>query len=665
MKRIFAILLFLGFGRLLHAQQLSIDSLRLAYSKAKADTSRTDILWDMANTFIENHPDSSLFIAEQALLLSRKTGYTIGELRSLKQIAEAYQAMGNYPIALQYYMDRLQMDEKNPDAERETATLLSVANLYQLTGDYTQALVYAKKGYDLINKYKLEDYRWYSYMFFGDTYEKMDDVPNAKYYNKKAFDLALQQHDSAWIGMCLNNTGNTYAKGQLYDSALHYYYSGIPFLKWSDNESFLCESYLGISSVLFKTGHTANAIVNAKKALELAQSGNFSKKYLLACQLLADIYKNNGHLDSAYIYLHSSVIMKDSLYNMDKIKQFQALGFNETMRKEQNKNAQKDFEAKIKIYSLIGGMVVVMVVAFILYRNNKQKQSANTLLKEQKQEIESTLKELRSAQSQLIQAEKMASLGELTAGIAHEIQNPLNFVNNFSDVNTELINEQLQELKAGNVDGAIDIANDIKLNESRINQHGRRADAIVKGMLQHSRTSSGVKEPTDMNKLAGEYLRLSFQGLRAKDKTFQADIKTTLDENAGKINIIPQDIGRVLLNLYNNAFYSVNQKQKGPAPDDSTEQDVNVGNDYKPAVVVSTKKVSDKVFITIQDNGFGIPKKIVDKIFQPFFTTKPSGEGTGLGLSLSYDIIKAHGGEIKVETEEGEGTTFIIQLPVA
>jgi signal transduction histidine kinase len=267
-------------------------------------------------------------------------------------------------------------------------------------------------------------------------------------------------------------------------------------------------------------------------------------------------------------------------------------------------------------------------------------------------ELRSTLENLKATQSQLVQSEKMASLGELTAGIAHEIQNPLNFVNNFSDVNTELIDEAEQELAKGNVKEAKSILSDIRENEQKINHHGKRADAIVKGMLQHSRSGSGQKELTDINKLADEYLRLAYHGLRAKDKTFNAEIKTDFDNSISKINIVPQDIGRVILNLINNAFYAVNEKQKANL------------NGYEPTVSVTTTKLDGKVVIKIKDNGEGIPQKNLDKIFQPFFTTKPTGQGTGLGLSLAYDIIKAHGGEIKVETKEGEGSEFVIQLPI-
>jgi two-component system NtrC family sensor kinase len=274
---------------------------------------------------------------------------------------------------------------------------------------------------------------------------------------------------------------------------------------------------------------------------------------------------------------------------------------------------------------------------------------------EQKEELEHTLAELRDTQAQLIQKEKMASLGELTAGIAHEIQNPLNFVNNFAEVNRELLEEMELEIANGNVDEVRAIAKDIRENEAKIFYHGRRADAIVKGMLQHSRASSGKKELTDINALADEFLRLSYHGLRAKDKEFNATFKTDFDESIGKIEIIPEDMSRVLLNLFNNGFYSINEKKKA-----SSLQGIEK---YEPTVVVTTKKQEGTVEICVRDNGLGIPQKVLDKIYQPFFTTKPSGQGTGLGLSLSYEIIKAHGGELRVETKEGEFAEFIISIP--
>jgi signal transduction histidine kinase len=307
--------------------------------------------------------------------------------------------------------------------------------------------------------------------------------------------------------------------------------------------------------------------------------------------------------------------------------------------------------------------ILLAALGFLVHRYQKasviKAERERTRVKElaQAKEIEKAYHELKTTQAQLIHSEKMASLGELTAGIAHEIQNPLNFVNNFSEVNKELIEElkiKNEKLKIED-DEVRELLNDITQNLEKINHHGKRADAIVKGMLQHSRTGTGVTESTDINKLADEYLRLSYHGLRAKEKSFNADFKTDFGEGVGKMDIVPQDIGRVLLNLINNAFYAVHERQKVE------------GVGYKPTVAISTVSIQPplggrSVQIKVSDNGGGIPQKIVDKIFQPFFTTKPTGQGTGLGLSLAYDILKAHGGDIKVKTKEGEGSEFIIQL---
>jgi signal transduction histidine kinase len=334
--------------------------------------------------------------------------------------------------------------------------------------------------------------------------------------------------------------------------------------------------------------------------------------------------------------------------------QFQLLIFDNEQKQREIDAARQQYQNKLKLYVLFTIIFVFILLTVILYKNNRQKQKSNIALQQQKEKVESTLTELKSTQAQLIQAEKMASLGELTAGIAHEIQNPLNFVNNFSEVNKELIDELQEEVGSGNAEGVIAISNDIKENEGKILYHGKRADAIVKGMLQHSRASTGKKELTDINALADEYLRISYHGMRAKDKNFNAEIKTDFDESIGKINIVPQEIGRVLLNLFNNAFYTMNEKQKLSS----------AAGGYQPIAKVTTRKLNEKIEIRVEDNGIGIPQKVVDKIFQPFFTTKPTGQGTGLGLSLSYDIIKAHGGEIKVETKEGEESEFIIELPL-
>ncbi len=432
----------------------------------------------------------------------------------------------------------------------------------------------------------------------------------------------------------------------------------------------LIYNYNDKATNLEKNGLLDSSIFYAHKVLELNKIVQSPGTKLDALDLLSGIYKAKHNTDSLAKYLELTIATKDSLFNQQKILQVQNTAFNERLRQQEQTEQQQQLQNKIKLYSLLAALVVFFIIAFILYRTNRHKQKSYALLQKQKQEIdtqktkaEQALDELKSTQAQLIQSEKMASLGELTAGIAHEIQNPLNFVNNFSEINKELLVEMKDEMNKGNIDDATAIANDILTNEEKINFHGKRADSIVKGMLEHSRTSTGIKEPTDINKLADEYLRLSYHGLRAKDKSFNADFKTDFDESIGKINIVPQDIGRVLLNLINNAFYAVNEKKKiSPVTPEAEEQ-------YKPLVTVKTSmnppSGSRGVVIIVTDNGNGIPQDIVDKIFQPFFTTKPTGQGTGLGLSLSYDIIKAHDGEIKLESKEGKGSRFIIHLPIS
>jgi signal transduction histidine kinase len=406
-----------------------------------------------------------------------------------------------------------------------------------------------------------------------------------------------------------------------------------------------------LASFFKSRGIYDSALYYAHKAYEFAITNKVKNSELAAATLLSSLYESSDPR-AALQYQKIAMAAKDSLYGSENVLAVKTLAFEEKEKQNEILMTKMAYRNKIKIYVSLAGLVLVLFVALLLYRNNRNERKANALLQQQKNEIAKALSDLKTTQSQLVQSEKMASLGELTAGIAHEIQNPLNFVNNFSEVNSELIAEMKEEIKKGNFDGVKSIASDIEANEQKIKHHGKRADAIVKNMLQHSRTSSGQKEPTDINALADEYLRLAYHGLRAKDKSFNATTKTDFGENIGAVNIIPQDIGRVILNLINNAFYAIDEKKK------------KTTDGYEPTVSVITRKEKDKVEIKVKDNGNGIPQKVVDKIFQPFFTTKPTGQGTGLGLSLSYDIVKAHGGELKVETKEGEGSEFIIQLSV-
>ena len=404
-----------------------------------------------------------------------------------------------------------------------------------------------------------------------------------------------------------------------------------------------------------------SAFFFASEVYTYASTANLTAQ-LSALALMGECYRALPNTDSTLSYLERFYTLKDSLYGNKVVEQAQSMAYNDMQRQKELAAQKAAFQNRMILYFLGSAAIFLMGLAFIFWRSKRKEQHAKKLVQLQKDRLEQTLDKLKTTQSQLIQSEKMASLGELTAGIAHEIQNPLNFVNNFSEVNTELIKE-IQDERRKTQDKRDEkledeLLEDIVQNQEKINHHGKRAADIVKGMLQHSRSSSGVKEPTNINALADEYLRLAYHGLRAKDKSFNATMKTDFDQTIGNINIVPQDIGRVILNLITNAFYVVNEKSKQ-----------NIAG-YEPTVSVSTHRSLSsvegrgEVLISVKDNGNGIPQKILDKIFQPFFTTKPTGQGTGLGLSLSYDIVKAHGGEIRVDTKENKGTEFIVQIPV-
>ena len=407
--------------------------------------------------------------------------------------------------------------------------------------------------------------------------------------------------------------------------------------------------YLNKANSFHKKNNPDSAIFYAKKAFAAADTGKNGQGVLDAGKTLAGYYDEYGNLPAAYKYLKLTIAVSDSLRGTIKAERL----LPEKPRQPYRAGSRYRYLYQNPIYLLAAGLALLLLLVFILWRSGRRRKRDRLLLEKKEEDIEAALNQLQLTQNQLIQAEKMASLGELTAGIAHEIQNPLNFVNNFSEINLELLKEMENELANGDKNEAISIVVDIKQNLEKIRHHGRRADDIVKGMLQHSRASSSTRELTNINALAEEYIRLAYHGLRAKDKSFNTELTTKYDDSLPLIQVIPQDIGRVLLNLFTNAFYAVQQKQK------------TTGVNYKPEVTLTTSKANNQILINVTDNGVGIADTVKDKIMQPFFTTKPSGEGTGLGLSLSYDIVvKGHGGDIYVDSKDGEYTSFTVSLPV-
>ncbi len=634
-----------------HAQRQIVDSLLQLLPYAKDDTTRIIIMSNLVEPYKNVNLDSGIYYAQQALLLSKKINDPYIAY-ALDNYGYALFNAGNYPDAIEANLNSLGQFETNADTVGIASANLHLGFVYRNMDEYRKAISYFSK-YKLLADYYNDDLmRIRFFVEAGKAYEQLNILDTALQYHKQAYALATKIATPIGTAGVLCNLGTIYSKMGNNELALENFRLSIPqSLKIGDYKT-LARCYNEMANHFYRNKEYDSAIYYSKKALLINRQLLFTVQTLAASMLLTEIYKDENKYDSAFKYEQIMLIAKDSLIGRDKINRIQTLAFNEQFRQQEKIKEQEQYNNKIKLYSLIAVLIVFLIIGFLLYRNNRHKQRANLLLQQQKDKVETTLSELKSTQSQLIQSEKMASLGELTAGIAHEIQNPLNFVNNFSEVSNELTDEMNGELDKGNIDEAKLIAGDIKQNLEKINHHGKRASDIVKGMLQHSRTGTGKKEPADINALCDEYLRLSYHGVRAKDKDFNATMKTDFDASLEKINIIPQDIGRVLFNLYTNAFYAVNEK-KNQKPDG-----------YEPTISVSTKKIGDKIIISVSDNGNGIPQKIVDKIFQPFFTTKPTGQGTGLGLSLSYDIIKAHGGEIKVETNVNEGSVFTIILPI-
>ena len=649
-KKLFIIALFFLVYKV-HAQDSQTDSLKKELAKTTEDTAIFNNLSLISWSILFSDSDTGLVYAQKALLLGKKLEDPHKEAEALLLCGTALSVMGNYPLSIDYLLKGLHIEEQFKSSSAiNTYWGLSLFRLlcfnlsesYNDQGDYERALYYYNKGKPDQNA--SEDELMESFLRLSMIYEKASYLDAALLYGQKAFDLDIKMNGKSMRGYIPIILGNVYYKRKDYRLALNYYRiaQSNPDISFINKDAI--EVYNGIAKTFMQIHETDSSIFYAQKALQRQKNITYRLGALDTYSLLAGIYKSQGKLDSTVKYLEQANSLRDSIFNQQKNKEVQNLSFNEQLRQQEILREKKEYQNKIRVYLLLGASLVFLLIASLLYRNNRQKQKA-------KDKIEKAYGELKTTQAQLIQSEKMASLGELTAGIAHEIQNPLNFVNNFSEVNDELLKELKVEAEKGNLEEVKAIAKDIAFNSEKINYHGKRADSIVKAMLQHSRISSGQKEATDINALADEYLRLAYHGLRAKDKSFNAAMKTDFDESIGRINIIPQDIGRVILNLINNAFYAVDEKKKQ-----------NISG-YEPTVSVSTKKTNGKVEIKVSDNGNGIPQKVLDKIFQPFFTTKPTGQGTGLGLSLSYDIVKAHGGEIKVETKEKEGTEFIVILP--
>ncbi|MEP6846211.1 MAG: tetratricopeptide repeat protein [Panacibacter sp.] len=602
--------------------------------------------------------DSAIQFYQNSIAIDERHGHMDEIARSYNNLAISYQMRSDFAQALQYQQKSLKIAESKNDEEMQARTLLNIGITYTTMGDTLRSEQNLLKAVELAKKKHIKIVELYAYSNLASLYETKNELQKSYAYAIKSAELGGEMGDQGIQSTGLSKAASSLAGQKKFDEAEKLSRRAVAIADSSNQPLNIYQSYNILGYIFKQQGRYNEAVPYYEKAFMALKDADIYDNQIGHSYLdLSECYEKTGNYSKALQTFKMASRITDSVTSKANVRKATELTMNYDFAKKQQavaaEQAQKDTVAFAKQIALMVGLGLTLLIALVAFAGYRNKQKANALLQKQKEEINSALTKLKSAQAQLIQAEKMASLGELTAGIAHEIQNPLNFVNNFSEVNAELIDEMEEEIDKGNTSDIKSLAANIKQNLEKITHHGKRADAIVKNMLLHSRSSTGAKESVDINSLVDEYLRLSYHGIRAKDKTFNAVMETTYDKNVGKINVIHQDIGRVILNLINNAFYAVAEKSK------------LLGKDYAPTVSVSTKKIANQVEIQIRDNGMGIQQRIMDKVFQPFFTTKPTGEGTGLGLSLSYDIItKGHNGEMKVETKEGEFATFIILLPL-
>ena len=656
-------------GQIAQAQSKVIDSLSRELSKAPNGKQKVLLLSDIGYYYRLSKPDTAFIISQQALALAKQIKYAQGEANAFSTIGSIYRMVGDLQSAMSNQYESQRIGEKYGFKNELAKTYLAIGIVYSDLKEYDLAIGYVKRAskmYEILNNTNLYNTALAN---LGEVYYRSNQLDCALHYLQIAHkNLLSNNRTSAIWPFTFSRIGMVQLKLKNYAAAYDYAQKAIVLGKQDKNIRVQIKGNQIISEYYQASNKLDSAIYFAQKAFDLAKTYDYKWDILENSNLLANLYEQKD-FKQAYYYTKYSKQLNDSLNGVDRVNALQKRIIQEqNIVREKEANALA-YQNQMKQNMLLLGLGIAGIIGFILYRNNRQKQKANILLREQHAEIQyqrtqlqESLESLKSTQTQLIQKEKLASLGELTAGIAHEIQNPLNFVNNFSEMSVELAQELKEETEKSEIDKEliIDLAKDLAQNQQKINHHGKRASSIVSNMLEHSRTSTGERALTDLNQLTDEYLRLSYHGIRTKDSNFNSDYKTDFDENLPKIEVIPQDMGRVLLNLINNAFWAVSQRNHV-----ETGHALSLPTQYQPTVIVSTQYINNQIIISVKDNGIGISADVLPKIFQPFFTTKPTGQGTGLGLSLSYDIItKGHGGTLEVDSVEGKGTTFIVKLPI-
>lgn len=649
-----------------HGQAVSpVDSLKqLLKASRTADTTKTLVYEKLALLIMNSDPAAAMKYGEAGLALAKSIKYPVGQARNINRIGTILRANGSYDEALTRYLDGIKIAESINDDVSIIKAYNSIGILYGEQKDSKKAIEYYKKAKVLSEKTNNQLLTQILFLNIGLDFAELNQLDSALIYTKKSYELA-EELNSDNLNVLLYNLGTIDDRRQRYESALAYYRKSVPLSIAIKDFRILGELYTEMALLFNAKKQRDSTVFYAEKGLYYAEETNNLNYISKTSILLSDIYEESD-VKKSLQYLKESTAANDSLFTIEKATRLRQIEFNEQLRKQEKITTEQRNKTQKRTGILIGLAIGSLLLAVVFYRNNLQKTKNNALLaaknediEHKRQALEASIEKMKKMQNQLIQSEKLASLGELTAGIAHEIQNPLNFVTNFSELNGELLDDLTELLTKENPseddkEEIKELQTELVGNQKKILEHGNRASSIVSGMLEHSRGNTGERREIDINRLCDEYIRLSFHGMRAKDKQFQADFTFDPDPNLTAFTGVGQDIGRVFLNLINNAFYAVNKKR--------LESD----DTYKPHVLISTRNAENNtVEIMVKDNGIGMSEQVRAKIFQPFFTTKPTGEGTGLGLSLTYDIVtKGNGGTIDVSSKEGEGTTFSVKLPV-
>ncbi|MGY3090622.1 two-component system NtrC family sensor kinase [Hymenobacter sp. UYAg731] len=623
----------------------AVDSLRHLLTLPQTDYDRVTLLCQISDQLWTQHTDSAAVYANKALALARRIHYRQGEGAALNRLGAALRE-SNLARSLEVFQQSLHIAETTHDQGLIAQNLRSIGIIYVYLRDKRQGLAYYFRALKIGEQLHDDNRTVIELSNIGLAYDLFGQIDSSRIFQERAYALARRLHTPT--NYILYGLGNVARKSGQVAQARTFYYQSIAESKKVHHLRSLNFAYVGLAQLYQQTGQPDSSIYYARLGCQAAQTNGFLRGVLNASTLLTQDFKQRGRPDSALKYQSLMLVMKDTLFGQEKVMRLQSLNYREQQRMQAAAASQAALRARYRTAGLVGLLVGLLVLAIILARHGRQEERARRAL-------EQSLAELKTAQDQLVQREKMAFLGELTAGIAHELQNPLNFVKNFAEVSTELVDGINGDPHNPARDTTLEreILDGLKQNLKQISQHGQRATSIIKGMLEHSRTGTSQREPTDLNALIEESLRLAYQGLRTKDKDFTAELITRLAPALPPVSVVPQDLGRVLINLFTNAFHAVQQRQRQHgAPG------------YQPALTVSSRVAAGQVEISIRDNGTGMSEKVKAKVFQPFFTTKPVGEGTGLGLSMSHEIVtKGHGGTLAVESQEGQGTEFIIRLP--